>query len=35
MTAFFFFFFVHGTESTKKVFSQDLKLEANIPGTLF
>ena len=28
-------FFLHGTENTKEIFSQDLKLEAKIPGTLF
>ena len=28
-------FFLHGTENTKKLFTQDLKLETKIPGTLF
>ena len=27
--------FLHGTENTKKIFSQDLKLETKIPGTFF
>ena len=29
------FFFLHGTENIKKLFSQDLKLETKIPGTFF
>ena len=28
-------FFLHGTESIKKLFSQDLKLETKIPGSFF
>ena len=28
-------FFLHGTENTEEIFSQDLKLETKIPGTLF
>ena len=28
-------FFMHGTESIKKLFSQDLKLETKNVGTLF
>ena len=28
-------FFLHDTENTKKIFSQDLKIETKIPGTLF
>ena len=29
------YFFMHGTENIKKLFSQDLKLETKIPGTFF
>ena len=29
------FFFSHATENRKKLFSQDLKVEAKIPGTSF
>ena len=28
-------FFLHDTENTKKLFSQDLKIETKIPGTFF
>ena len=28
-------FFSHGTENTKKIFSQDLKVETKFPGTFF
>ena len=28
-------FFMHGTENMKKLFSQNLKLEAKIAGTFF
>ena len=28
-------FFLNDTENTKKLFSQDLKLETKIPGTFF
>ena len=28
-------FFLNDTENTKKLFSQDLKLEIKIPGTFF
>ena len=28
-------FFLHGSENTKKLFSQDLKLETKIPDTFF
>ena len=27
--------FLHGTENTQKIFSQDLKLETKIPGMCF
>ena len=29
------YFFMHGTENIKKLFSQNLKLETKIPGTFF
>ena len=29
------FFFMHGTENIKKLFSQNLKLETKIAGTFF
>ena len=28
-------YFLHDTENTKKLFSQDLKIETKIPGTFF
>ena len=28
-------FFLHDTENTKKIFSQDLKIETKIPDTFF
>ena len=28
-------FFLHGTENTKKLFSEDLKIETKIPDTFF
>ena len=31
----FFFFFLYGTENIKKLFSQDLRSEAKLPGTFF
>ena len=31
----YFFLFLHNTESIKKLFSQDLKVEAKIPCTFF